>query len=198
MTLPDSHAQEEQTLIEAAIHSDMEAFTTLYRRYVSSVYTYITYRVGNLEDSEELVSQTFMKVVEYLPTFEWRHHLSFKAWLFRLAYTIVCDYYRHKKGRRHQLEQTVIPLQDLPEIQASDYLPDDILLRKESFAQLRELIGTLSPAQQEVITLHFYAGLRLKEICQVLGLPRGAVDSHLRRGLESLRKKLAGQAFEHA
>lgn len=191
MTLPSSKSYEEDFYIKAAGQADWEAFSYLYHRYVSNVYSYIAYRVGNNQDSEELVSQTFMKVVDHISSFESRHELSFKAWLFKIAYSVVCDYYRQKKTKIRWIIETAIPFEILPEIEASAFLPDDIVLRKESFANLHYLIGTLSSSQKEIIILHFFGDLSLKEISQVLGLPRGTVDSHMRRGLKSLKKKFA-------
>jgi RNA polymerase sigma-70 factor (ECF subfamily) len=173
---------------------DPEAVRELYDLYFPRLYAYAVYRVGNAHDAEDLVSEVFLRVLEGLRAFEWRHEGSFAAWLFRVAHNLVADSYR-----RRERWGEVIALEDLPDLAASSLLPDDAVLRKEKFSYLRGLIGELPPRQQEVVTLRFFGGLRNKEIARVLGLEERTVAAHLCRGLEGLHGKYVedfGQAKE--
>lgn len=163
---------------------DPQAFKQLYHRYFPRVYAYVSYRVGRVQDAEDLVAETFLRVMEGLGRFEWRHDASFAAWLFRIAHNLVSDF--HRQGRQHGAP---VPLEDLPDLQASVLLPEDAVLQKEKFAHLRQLIGTLSPRRQEVVTLKFFGGLRNQEIAQVLDLDERTVASHLCRGLDDLHRR---------
>ncbi len=60
---------------------------------------------------------------------------------------------------------------------------------KEQFKMLRELIGTLAPRAQEVITLRFCGGLSNKEVALVLDIDQRSVSSYLSRGLRHLEEK---------
>jgi len=181
---------DEERLVEEARWGDPGAFRQLYNRYFPRLYAYASYRVGNVQDAEDLVSQTFMKVVEEIDRFEWRHDNSFAAWLFRIAHNLISNYHRH--GRR---TEAALPFGDLPEIAASALLPDDLLLRKETFAHLHRLVATLPERRREVITLKFFSGLNNREIARVLGIDERTVASNLCRALDDLQEQyeLAGE-----
>ena len=178
-----SDPEQEQAWVEKA-RRDSAAFRDLYRHYFPGVYAYVSYRVGRVQDTEDLVSNIFLKAIEGLARFQWRNQGSFAAWLFAIAHNQVSDYYRQS----HRVTEPVL-LDELPEMKANGLLPADAVLQKAKFAHLRRLIGTLSPRRQEIITLRFFGGLRNREIASLLGLDERTVASHLCRGLEDLHRK---------
>ncbi len=175
--------EQERALLKKA-RQDPAAFKALYDHYFPRVYAYVSYRVGRVQDVEDLVADTFLRVVEGLDEFRWRGEGSFAAWLFRIAHNLVSDFYRRGRG-----SEEIVPLDELPELEASNLLPADVVLQEEKFAYLRRLIGTLPPRRQEVITLKFFGGLRNKEIAALLGLDERTVASHLCRGVKELYRK---------
>lgn len=180
-------SKQERTLVKKA-QRDPTAFQELYNYYFPRVYAYVSYRVGRVQDTEDLVADTFLKVIERLDEFQWRGESSFAAWLFRIAHNLVSDFYRRGRGPEES-----VPLEELPELASSTLLPADAVLQKEKFAYLRRLIGTLSPRRQEIITLKFFGGLRNKEIAVLLELDERTVASHLCRGLEDLHRKYVNE-----
>jgi RNA polymerase sigma factor (sigma-70 family) len=174
----------ERTWVEEALN-DPQAFERLYDHYFPKLYAYVCYRVGSVHESEDLVADTFLRAVEALDRFEWRHEHSFSAWLFRIAHNVVTDHLR--RDRRAAQPQS---LDDLPDIQDHELLPEDTVLRKERFAQLRQLIATLPPRRQEIITLRFFGGLQNFEVALILDLDERTVASNLCRGLRDLHTRL--------
>jgi RNA polymerase sigma-70 factor (ECF subfamily) len=170
-------------LIEQARHQP-EAFRELYRAYFPRIYAYVAYRVGRKTDAEDITADVFTKVIESLTQFEYRGEGSFAAWLFRIAYHALSQFYREQRRETEPLS-----LDDLPKIHSSDPSPDHTLTLKEQFAHLRALITTLSPRRQEIVTLKFFGGLRNQEIAAVLNLDERTVASHLSRALEDLQRK---------
>ncbi|MDQ6695144.1 MAG: sigma-70 family RNA polymerase sigma factor [Chloroflexota bacterium] len=170
----------EQQVVEQARH-DHQAFRQLYRLYFPRVYAYVNYRVGNAQDVEDLVAETFLSVVRTLDSFEWRHDNSFAAWLFRIAHNLISNFYRAGDRAAQPLA-----LDALPEIKDHALLPEDAVLRNEIFSHLQGLVHTLSARRCEVITLKYYAGLQNREIAEVLGLDERTVASHLSRALTDL------------
>jgi RNA polymerase sigma-70 factor (ECF subfamily) len=175
--------EEERSLIQNA-RSNFEAFQELYRVYFPRVYAYIAYRVGRAQETEDIASDIFLKIVEGLGKFEWRGEGSFAAWIFRLAHDRVADFHRQDRRRA-----AILSLDELPDLRANDLLPPEIILQKEKFACLQRLIATLSPRRQEIITLKFFGGLRNNEIAEILSLDERTVAAHLCRGLEDLHQR---------
>jgi RNA polymerase sigma-70 factor (ECF subfamily) len=169
--------------------NDPLAFRHLYDSYFSRVYAYVSYRVGRIQDAEDMTSEIFLKAMEGITRFEWQHENSFAGWIFRIAHNTVNDYYRKNNPVDEPLS-----LEELPELRASVLLPEDALLRKEKFAQLRRLIYALPSRRQEVILLKFFGGLRNQEIATILGLNERTVASHLSRALVSLHREYINQS----
>lgn len=175
--------ERERALVKKA-RQDPRAFRELYSHYFPRVYAYVSYRIGRVQDVEDLIADAFLRVVERLDEFQWRGKGSFAAWLFRIAHNLVSDFYRRGRGAEES-----VPLEELPELGSSSLLPADAVSQKEKFAYLRRLISSLSPRRQEIITLKFFGSLRNKEIAVLLGLDERTVASHLCRGIEDLHRK---------
>jgi RNA polymerase sigma-70 factor, ECF subfamily len=173
---------EERALI-AELPENSEAFRRIYRHYFPRLFAYVAYRVGRKQDAEDITADIFLRVVQAIKQFEHRGEGSFAAWLFRIAYNHVQQFYRQEQ------RQSVVALEELPEIQSRDLLPDEAFVRKEQFARLQAMLNSLSPRRQEIISLRFFAELRNQEIALVLGLDERTVASHLARGLEDLQEK---------
>jgi RNA polymerase sigma factor (sigma-70 family) len=60
---------------------------------------------------------------------------------------------------------------------------------RERFKLLREVISSLGPRAQEVITLRFFGELSNQEIAEVLGVEQRTVSSYLTRGLRDLEER---------
>ena len=172
---------EEKQLLQQ-IHIEPEGFRQLYRAYFSHVFAYVAYRVGSKHDTEDLVSEIFLKVLKHIGSFEYRQAGSFRAWLFRIAHNQVNQFYRQDR------KTTLIPLDDIPTIADTTISIDKQVISKEQFQHLRQLIDTLSPRRQEIIRLRYFAMLRNQEIATLLGIHEKSVASHLSRAIADLQR----------
>ena len=101
----------------------IQGFEHLYNRYFPRLYAYIRYRVGRVQDAEDLVAETFLKVVQELDRFEWRGENAFSAWLFRIAHNLVSDFFR-----RSQRREETLAVEKLPQSRTANPTPDDVVL----------------------------------------------------------------------
>lgn len=176
--------EQEDALIRQVPH-DPQAFKPLYQQYFPRVHAYIHYRVSSAQDAEDLISETFFKAIRNLGRFRWHGEGSFAGWLFRIAHNLVVDYYR--RNTRVGLSST--PNENLAEPSDQSPLPEETMMQKETFLQMRALIAQLSPRRQEIITLKFFGSLRNYEIAHILKLDERTVAAHLSRGLQDLRRE---------
>jgi RNA polymerase sigma-70 factor (ECF subfamily) len=152
----------EAELVEQA-KTDDQAFEVLYRHYFPRIYGYLFKRTGNREVTEDLVSETFMKVFCNLKKYEQRN-FSFGCWLYRIATNNLIDYYR-QAGRRAQVN-----LEDIQELKDYGATPEEIAGLAQNRELVKKALGKLKGRYQEVLHLKFFAELSNIEIAETLGL----------------------------
>jgi len=176
----------ERVLVEKA-KIDTEAFSDLYDQYFPKIFRYISWRVGNRGDAEDLVSDIFTRALDKIETFKWREGATFSSWIFRIAHNTLTDHYRTKQKRSY------VNIDDLPEIEADEILADENYDRRQLFKKLYQMIQELPERQAEIITMRFFTGMKNKEIAKVLEIKEKSVASSLCRGLQVLHNKFNKQ-----
>ncbi|MFW6151125.1 MAG: sigma-70 family RNA polymerase sigma factor [Chloroflexota bacterium] len=175
----------EKDTVTRAIRGDGEAFAGLYDQYFDKVYRYIYLRLGNHTEAEDLTQEVFVKALEAIGAYRWRN-LPFASWLFRIAHNSTVDHVRRQgKAERVEMEDvTVMP----------DTGPGPAALAEQRFEveELKANIRKLSPAQREVISLRFGAGLSTAEVSEALGKNTGTVKALQYNGIVALRKLMTG------
>jgi RNA polymerase sigma-70 factor, ECF subfamily len=169
-------------LVQKAQGGDRAALEQLYLVHFDRIYSYLQLSVGNRHDAEDLTNQTFIKMLESLDRFVWRH-APFSAWLFRIAHNLAMDHFR--AGRRWQPEESPPEDPDALEPSAEDEAFDTI--GRES---MLGMIQGLSADQQQVLTLKFVFDFSNAEIATILGKTEGAIKSLQHRALASLGRQL--------
>lgn len=187
----------EQGWVEAA-GSDPQAFAYLYSSYFPRVYGYVYYKLGSVQDAEDAVAEIFFNAMEALGRGQFKSNSegneanSFAVWLFRIAHNAVASYYR-RTGKQPER----VPLGEIEDIEAQTPTPEAAILLEEEFARLREMLLTLTPRRQEIITLRFYGGLRNYEIAHVLGLDERTVSSQICRAIDDLQRGYNREELGH-
>ena len=167
---------EDCALVERIQRGDRDAFQTLYDKYWRLVYRYIQVRVGDTQDTEDLVADTFVKGWQGMARFECRDK-PVVAWLLRIAHNLIADKYRRRN-----------PITDL--------LPWRHVALERQFAHLdnqdeiRRAFNTLNEEQQVILHLHFFEDYGIDEVAGFLGKTPNAVRVAQFRALRRLRQVL--------
>ena len=174
---------DERAVVEQAQGGDQEALTTLYSFYFPRVYRYVAGRVRSTQDAEDVTEEVFLRLVANLKKFEWRG-LPFGAWVFRIARNEVVSHARRQRRRG-------VPAQ------LSETMPDE---RQDHVAAyelqatievVREATAKLPPAQRDVISLRFGAGLSVAETAQALGKTQNNVKVLQHKAIQKLQGMVA-------
>ena len=177
---------EEKELVGKA-KKDPEAFSKLYNEYYSRIFGYVLKRTADLELSQDITSETFLKALKNIWRFRWQN-VSFSAWLYRIASNEIASFFRRKKYKTVSLEGISDPaskediLSEIIEVQEE-------ISRHKDFLSLQGQISKLPVKYQEVITLRFFEKKQIKEISDILRKNEGTVKSLIHRGLERLRSQ---------
>jgi RNA polymerase sigma-70 factor (ECF subfamily) len=169
-------------LVGQAQQGDRAALEELYLIHFDRIYSYLHMSVGSKHDAEDLTTQTFMKMLESIGRFRWQS-APFSAWLFRIAHNLAMDHFRAR--RRWQ------PEADVPE-PPGEAEPSAELEAMQSIGRqsMLELIDTLSPEQQQVLTLKFVFNFPNADVAKILDKTEGAIKSLQHRALASLQKQI--------
>ena len=125
-------------------------------------------------------------MLESIKRFRWQS-APFSAWLFRIAHNLAMDYFR--VNRRWQ------PEEEVPEPEGSEEdSAEDQAMHSIGRASMMEMIESLSPEQQQVLTLKFVFNFSNAQAATILGKTEGAVKSLQHRALASLQRQLTKTA----
>ena len=158
----------------AGSEADLEA---LFRRYWPRAYRAALLIVGDHAAAEDIAQEAFLSAVRRLDRFDRRRRFS--PWLGTIVANRAIDWVRARTARRESGH-------DLPE-------PHDAWQQQPPSGYSEELlaaIATLSAEQRAVIVLRYVLEFTPGEIARALELPRGTVNSRLRRGLDALETQL--------
>ena len=132
-------------------------------------------RGSSLHDAtaaEDVAQEAFLAAVRALDRFDRRR--PFGPWLHRIVVNRAIDYARARELRREVADAGVEPAV----VDRADAPGDDVLAA----------LAALPPDQRAVIVMRHLLGFTPGEIASALGLPRGTVNSRLRRGLDGLQE----------
>jgi len=174
--------QDEESLVRRAQQRDEEAFATLYEEHFDKIYRYVTLKIGDQAEAEDLTQQVFVKALQSISSFKWKG-IPFSAWLFRIAHNQVVDYFRKKK------RYATVPLDE--SLTGSDIDPQLAAERKLEIEQLLLATKRLTEAQREVISLRFAGELSVAQVAKIMGKSEGAVKALQHSAIASLRKALS-------
>ena len=120
-----------------------------YRLFYAPLYAYAYYLTGNQADSEDLVSETFIRAF-----LSWNETGSLRAWLFQVLKHLFID---EARQRKHIAEVTEDYLLNMP----APMIVDD--LEEERFWLLEE-IRKMGRTDQEIMILTLYSGMNDTDI----------------------------------
>ena len=161
-----SYIQKEVRAVEQA------AVRRCYEQYKNGIFRYALSITKDEGLSEDILQETFLRFLTAVcvPGKE-------QAWLYRVARNLCYDHLR--KAKREEPEA---------EMPAHRESRTEIPVYKEVRYAYIELIASLSPVEQEIVTLKIVGGLTHREIGAVLGITARAAQKRYERAIASLRE----------
>ncbi len=161
----------ERRLIREAQQGSREAIADLYLAHWRRAHRAAYLVVHDAAAAEDVAQDAFLAAVDALDRFDRRR--PFAPWLHRIVVNRALDWARLEALRRRV---------DGSEPQAEVEAPQDRV-----GGELMEILAQLPPEQRAVVVLRYLLEYTPGEIARMLELPRGTVNSRLRRGLDRLR-----------
>jgi RNA polymerase sigma factor (sigma-70 family) len=158
-----------------------DTFERLFEEHAARLFSFLVYRTGNRALAEDLLSETFERVLRTRQRFDPRRG-SERRWLYTIALNLLRDH-----ARRATHEERV--LQHVGAGAPFDGA-DPQLAAVEHRDQLQRALMLLNDEEREALALRFGADLKLRDVARVLGDGESAVEGRIYRALRKLREEL--------
>jgi RNA polymerase sigma-70 factor, ECF subfamily len=168
----------DRALVRAAQRGDADALERLFRAHWPMAHRAAYLVVHDAAAAEDIAQEAFLAAVRALDRFDRRR--PFGPWLHRIVVNRAIDHTRARVLRRE------VALVDRPGGGAGEPAAREL-------EGVVEELATLPVDQRAVIVLRHLLGYTPGEIARLLALPRGTVNSRLRRGLDAMRRRLECQ-----
>jgi RNA polymerase sigma-70 factor, ECF subfamily len=177
-------------LVRRAQAGDAAGFGQLYERYFEKVYSYLSFKLGNPSEAEDLTGQVFLKALESLGSYKWTG-VPFQAWLFRIAHNQLVDALRRRSRRPSAPIEHAAGVAD----ERREASPEETLAVALQRDDVIAAVEQLTELQRQVIALKFAGGLSNMEVARLMGKSEGAVKALQHAALVSLQKKIGREAL---
>jgi RNA polymerase sigma-70 factor (ECF subfamily) len=179
-------------LLPAVARGDIASFEALFDRYSGTLYALLLRILGNPEDAQEVLQETFVKVWTNAKMFD-AVRGSEAAWLISIARSRGIDKLRSRRirvdrendaGREISIHSSFV----------EKTTGADEAIRSEERTAVRGALAELPEAQRIALELAYFEGLSQSEIAERLGEPLGTVKTRMQLGMKKLRDRL--RAFQ--
>lgn len=179
--------------LEKLQSGNKDEFARLVERYSDPIYRLAIKMLGNTQDAEDVLQETFLKAFRSIQNF--KGFSSAGTWLYRIAVNEALMLIRKRKPEQKQVVLDADESDDdqIP-VQIADWepVPEDQLMSAENLTHLNALVQSLSPALRVVFLLRDVQEMSVKETAEVLGISEESVKTRLSRARFKLREGLTG------
>jgi len=165
------HRRREAALVREAQRGSEQALEELFRRHWRRAHRAAFLVVGDAAAAEDIAQESFLAAIRALDRFDRRR--PFGPWLHRIAVNRAIDFSR---ARALRAESAIAAAR-------AEAAPDSGSISDELLGALHGL----PPEHRAVVVMRYVLEYTPGEIGELLDLPRGTVNSRLRRGLDRLR-----------
>jgi len=173
---------EDTELVKRLQKGDVEAFDLLYEKYSVRLYSFGLKYLRSASETEELVQSVFLKI--------WENHrqlkkeLSFKSFLFTIAYNDICKLFRKRKYTQIFIDEAIHENNQSSSetVERIDY--------QSTLSRVVQIIDKLPQRQKDIIRKSRLEGKPSKEIAEEMKLSSGTVDNYISEALKYIRGHL--------
>ena len=191
--MADPPVTDAQLIARVIVQDDRHAFSELVRRHQSPIRaTLRRLTAGNHALADDLAQETFMLAYRNLKSF--RQEARFSTWLYRIATNaFLADARKRKEELLGDADAGVVDDDEQALPQAGEAVGDHARAANLRLDMERAL-RVLSEGERAAIVQCYHNDLSHEEAAYVLGMPVGTVKTHLLRGKQKLKARLAAWA----
>jgi RNA polymerase sigma-70 factor (ECF subfamily) len=169
----------DEMLMAQVQHGDHDAFARLVDRYVARLHQFALRFVGNPDDADDVVQETFLRVWQRASTWE-SGRVQLTTWLHRITHNLCIDRIRRRRSTTEIDEN-----RDEPTLRL-----EDEAMSAERGARVSNALADLRERQRTALLLCHYQGLSNRQAAEILEISIDALESLLARGRRRMRELL--------
>jgi len=156
---------------------DDQTFSKVFRSYSKTLFNFLYYKCGDEQLAKDLVQEAFLKLWQNCKSVSFD---TSKGYVFKTANNKLLNTYEHAKVK--------LKFANLHHKGHTNESPEFLLLEKEQFDEINSAISALPEKQRVVFLLSRIDKKTYKEIAQIIGISKQAVEKRIYNALDSLRK----------
>ena len=175
-------------LISLYKNGNEEAFAQLVNRHKNKIFTTVYLIVKDQYLAEDLLQETYVKVVNTIKSGRYNEEGKFLPWVTRIAHNLAIDHFR--KAKRYP---TIVMEDGSNVFNTLEFSEDSIeseKIKQDTHAVLRDLIKELPDSQREVLMMRHYMQMSFQEIAEATDVSINTALGRMRYALINLRKKM--------
>jgi len=158
-------------LVERIKNDDLIAFDELYRLTRDDVARTLCHLVGRRTDLEDLVQETYLKLLKAVPSF--RAESQFRTFMYRVCANVALMHLRWWRRRKEDVTE------ELPDGASSELDPERAAEAAQASRLVHRALGSLEAKKRIVFVYYELCGLGPEEIGQIIGANTNTVRSRL-------------------
>ncbi|HEY9792785.1 MAG TPA: sigma-70 family RNA polymerase sigma factor [Candidatus Obscuribacterales bacterium] len=175
-------------------NSRRKQFETLTWPLSGDLFRFAYWRLGNRQDAEDVVQETFLKAYRSFHTFE--RGTNARAWMTRIMINVIKDTFKRRSQQPEvlALDDHIDEIEFAQSSSAALQNPETQLTQNEVDPQLLEALKRLPSALLHPLLLREFEDMTYNDIAAVLDVPVGTVMSRLFRARQLVRRLLSGRS----
>ena len=173
-------SQTDGQVVEQVLAGRREAFRTLVERHLPMVQALTRARLGRWADADDVAQDVFLKAFVSLDTL--RTPTKFRQWLGAIVRNACTSLLRARRETEPMAEERHV----------GGSTQDDVE-RRELHEVLRREIARLDAEHREVLLLHYFAGMKIREVAEALDITSSAANKRLQRARKVLGQRILAQ-----
>jgi RNA polymerase sigma-70 factor (ECF subfamily) len=161
-----------------------DTFERLFEEHAAHLYSFLAYRTGNRVLAEDLLSETFERMLRSRKRLDPRPD-SERRWMYTIALNLLRD-----QARRNTNERLALRAAGMPGPLRPSAASDPALAAVDRRDELQRALSNLSDKERDAIALRFGADLKLRDVARLLGEGESAIEGRVYRALAKLRDQL--------
>ena len=181
--------QTDEELIFLFQGGDIQAYNEIVARYKDRLTNYIYRYVGNYDECDDIVQDTFVKV--YVSKHLYKEIAKFSTWIYTIAINLAkTKLIKQNKYKTFSISDVYDDENKDFDITDTAFTPDVDANSKFLSAHIQKALDQINENYRELVILRDIEDFSYEEIVDMTGLPMGTVKSRINRGREKLQELL--------